>query len=70
MRYLNTSQLRKKLGDRARSTIYVDVAAGRLPAPIKLGGRLYWIESDVDARLLASADEYRDCSTATKTEAT
>jgi predicted DNA-binding transcriptional regulator AlpA len=51
MKYLTFNQLRDKLGRRARSTIYQDVRAQRLPEPIKLGGRLYWIESDVDAVL-------------------
>lgn len=51
MRYLNLTQLRAKLGDRARSSIYLDVAAGRLPPPFKLGGRLYWREDQVDALL-------------------
>ena len=51
MKYLTFNQLRDKLGRRARSTIYEDVKAQRLPEPIKLGGRLYWIESDVDAAL-------------------
>lgn len=51
MRYLNLTQLRAKLGDRARSSIYLDVAAGRLPPPIKLGGRLYWCEDEVDTLL-------------------
>ncbi len=51
MRYITLSQLRIKLGNRARSSIYLDVQAGRLPAPIKLGGRLYWCEAGVDAHL-------------------
>lgn len=51
MRYLTFTQLRAKLGARARSSIYLDVEAGRLPAPIKLGGRLYWCDADVDAHL-------------------
>ncbi len=51
MRYLNFSQLRTKLGGRARSSIYIDLAAGRLPAPTKLGGRLYWREDLVDAQM-------------------
>lgn len=55
MKYLNFTELRAKLGNRARSSIYLDVEAGRLPAPIKLGGRLYWVESDVDAFLLRQA---------------
>jgi len=49
--YLTLSELRAKLGGRSRSAIYVDLKLGRLPQPIKLGGRLYWPEGDVDAHL-------------------
>lgn len=48
MRYLTFADFREKLGGRARSTIYLDVEAERLPAPIKLGGRLYWRDDEVD----------------------
>ena len=48
-RYLTLNELRAKLGGRSRSAIYVDIAEGRIPRPIKLGGRLYWPEGDVDA---------------------
>ena len=48
-RYLNFPELRAKLGNRSRSAIYIDLAAGRLPQPIKLGGRLYWPEGDLEA---------------------
>lgn len=51
MKYLNFAELRAKLGGRSRSAIYVDLAAGRLPQPLKLGGRLYWPESAVDEHL-------------------
>ena len=51
MKYLNFEELRAKLGQRSRSAIYVDMQAGRLPQPMKLGGRLYWREADVDAHL-------------------
>ena len=51
MQYLNFSELRAKLGKRSRSAVYCDLAAGRLPEPVKLGGKLYWRESDVDAHL-------------------
>lgn len=51
MKYLSFPDLRQKLGGRGRSTIYKDLEEGRLPAPIKLGGRLYWIESEVDEAL-------------------
>ena len=53
MKYLNFGELREKLGGRGRTTIYRDVEAGRLPQPIKLGGRLYWVESAIDAALTA-----------------
>ena len=51
-RYLTLTELRAKLGGRSRSAIYLDLAAGRLPQPIKLGGRLYWPEAELDAHLL------------------
>jgi prophage regulatory protein len=50
-RYLTLNELREKLGRRSRSAIYLDLAAGRLPQPIKLGGRLYWPEGDVEIHL-------------------
>ena len=50
-RYLTFTELRGKLGGRSRSAIYLDLAAGRLPQPIKLGGKLYWPEDDLDAHL-------------------
>lgn len=49
--YLTLTELRKKLGRRSRSAIYLDLEAGRLPQPLKLGGRLYWPEGDLDAHL-------------------
>ena len=49
--YLTLAELKTKLGGRSRSAIYLDLAHGRLPQPIKLGGRLYWPEGDMDAHL-------------------
>jgi predicted DNA-binding transcriptional regulator AlpA len=49
--YLTLNELREKLGRRSRSAIYLDLAAGRLPQPVKLGGRLYWPEGDVETHL-------------------
>ena len=49
--YLTLKELSLKLGSRSRSSIYLDVKAGRLPKPMKLGGRIYWPEDDVDAHL-------------------
>jgi predicted DNA-binding transcriptional regulator AlpA len=50
-RRLTLTELRAKLGDRSRSAIYEDLKMGRLPQPLKLGGRLYWGEDDVEAHL-------------------
>ena len=51
MRYISFSDLRAKLGGRSRSAVYNDLEAGRLPKPIKLGGKLYWNEADIDAAM-------------------
>ena len=51
MKYLTLNELRAKLGNRSRSAIYNDLSAGRLPKPIKLGGRIYWSEGDMDTHL-------------------
>ncbi len=48
MTYLNLNQLSAKLGCRSRSSIYRDIESGIIPKPIKIGSRLYWIESAVD----------------------
>jgi predicted DNA-binding transcriptional regulator AlpA len=53
MRLITFPELRAKLGNRSRSACYNDLAEGRLPKPVKLGQRLYWPESDVDAHLRA-----------------
>ena len=51
MKYLTFTELRAKIGGRSRSAIYLDLAAGRLPQPVKLGGKLYWPEGELDAHL-------------------
>ena len=55
--YLTLSELRAKLGNRSRSAIYNDLAAKRLPQPIKLGARLYWPADAVDAHLAALREQ-------------
>ena len=57
MKYLNLNQLSKKLGDRSRSSIYRDIEANRLPEPIRIGSRLYWLESKIDEVLAVSQME-------------
>lgn len=49
--YLTLNKLRAKLGGRSRTAIYDDLETGRLPKPLKLGGRLYWPKDVVDAHL-------------------
>lgn len=47
-KYLRLPQLRAKLGDIGRSTIYAWIRSGRLPPPIRLGPRFsVWRDSDI-----------------------
>ena len=46
-----------KLTCHSRSSIYNDLADGRLPKPVKLGGKLYWPDAAVDAYLRAKLQE-------------
>jgi len=55
-KYLTLEEVRVKLGGRARSSIYVDLKAGRLPRPLKLGGRVYWPADELDEHLRALRD--------------
>ena len=57
MQYLTFTELRAKLGGRSRSAIYLDLEAGRLPQPVKLGGRNYWPEDEIDAHLRSLREE-------------
>ena len=56
MRYLSFRDLQAKLGGRGRTTIYRDVELGRLPAPVKIGSRLYWNEAEIDAAISETAN--------------
>lgn len=51
IKYLNFNDLRAKLGNRGRTSIYRDVELGRLPKPMKIGSRLYWNEAGVEAAI-------------------
>lgn len=48
---LTFRELRNVLGGRGRTTIYRDVANGRVPKPIKFGGRVYWRECEINELL-------------------
>lgn len=52
-KYISFNDLRRKLGGRSRSAIYLDLAQGRLPQPMKLGGNNYWCEAELEAHLLS-----------------
>lgn len=56
-RFITLTELRAKLGNRSRSAIYIDLAAGRLPQPVKLGGPLYWPEGDLEEHLRAMSEK-------------
>lgn len=46
---LDFERTRAKLGNRSRSACYEDIKYGRLPKPIKIGRKLYWSETVIDA---------------------
>tara|TARA_B110000008_G_scaffold221453_1_gene221820 strand:+ start:386 stop:568 length:183 start_codon:yes stop_codon:yes gene_type:complete len=48
MKLITFHELRNKLGGRARSSIYLDLEKKRLPEPLKLGGKLYWEEEQLN----------------------
>lgn len=56
MKFLSFRDLQAKLGGRGRTTIYRDCEAGRLPKPVKIGGRLYWSDADIDAAISELAE--------------
>lgn len=56
---LTMSEVRKILGGRSRSAVYTDIAEGRLPQPLRLGGRIYWHADELDAHLRAMAAAQR-----------
>jgi len=51
MQYFTMKQLREKLGGRGRTSIYRDISAGRIPAPVKIGGNNYFSECAVKAAI-------------------
>ncbi len=52
-RYITLEELRTKLGNRSRSSIYSDIKAGRLSKPLKFGGRVLWPEDELEDHLRA-----------------
>lgn len=56
-KYLTLREVSERLGNRSRSAIYTDISSGRLPQPIKLGGRIYWPENVLEAHVESLAKE-------------
>ncbi len=56
MKYLNLNQVSEKLANRSRSSILRDIETGLLPKPIKFGGRLYWVETEIDEAFTAQRE--------------
>jgi prophage regulatory protein len=68
MKYLTFNELRKKLGNRGRTTVYRDIENGRLPAPIKLGGLNYFPEHLVDEALMGASVSKKSVGTGGKSD--
>ena len=47
---IDVNALAEKVG-KSRSSVWKDVAAGNLPAPIKIGGSTRWDENEIDAHI-------------------
>jgi len=56
---LTMAEVRHILGSRSRSAVYTDIAAGRLPQPLRLGGRVYWRADELEAHLRDLAEAQR-----------
>ncbi len=50
-RYITLDQVSAKLGGRSKASLYRDIAAGRLPKPIRFGRRCYFRETDIDVAM-------------------
>ena len=48
---LNAKEVKQRLGGVCHNTMRGLVSDGVLKEPKKLGGRLYWLESDVDTAI-------------------
>lgn len=60
-RFINLSAVEDKTALK-KSSIYAKVKTGNFPAPIKMGVRTVWIESEIDAWLDAQVAAWRQNS--------
>ncbi|WP_201156852.1 helix-turn-helix transcriptional regulator [Rhodobaculum claviforme] len=58
-KYLTMNDIREALGGRSRGAIYKDIATGRLPQPLLLGGKNLWRSDELEAHLAHLTDAQR-----------
>ncbi len=47
MRLITFAELREKLANRSRASIYRDIERGQIPKPLKIGRSVYWEETQI-----------------------
>jgi len=51
MRLITFDELREKLANRSRASIYRDIERGQIPKPLKIGRSVYWEEAQITQHL-------------------
>ena len=46
--YFTFSELQKRFAGASRGWLYAQLAAGRIPQPVKIGGRVLWLRSTIE----------------------
>ena len=54
---LTLRETSERLGGRSRSALYEDMKKGRLPRPVRIGGRVYFGEADPEAHICRLAGD-------------
>ena len=47
MQLITFAELREKLANRSRASIYRDIERGQIPKPLKIGRSVYWEETQI-----------------------
>ena len=51
MRLITIAELRLKLANRSRASIYRDIERGDIPKPMKIGRSVYWEETQISEHI-------------------
>lgn len=51
MQLITFAELREKLANRSRASIYRDIERGQIPKPLKIGRSVYWEETQISEHL-------------------